>query len=315
MSPTLRRAIARHGPLIVAVATLGLNAACRAPAPVGDASPAVPAVASRAPATAGVGAAASATTAAGAAAATARPTRVPGQSLAFEGVHIRVPDTLAERVVPSFVPATPTGPNPVAARVRFVLEGYPAAGRTEPAVVEVFQGPMSEGAPQGLLQRYRPFFALLDTQPSPPGFVEMMPESLRQQFQARASYPPLAHQPGRGVRFLTQFGSAPRPINNGELMYVFQGLSPVQAAWISITAPITVRDPLVADGPAAPTPAAFAKGYTRYMTEALHQLGVLDRAAFMPPIELLDEMATSIVIDWPPPTQFAPPPAGPTGAP
>lgn len=261
------------------------------------------------------GAAATAPFTGGVAAAPATPppspsaTRLPGQQLSYEGVHIRVPDVLAARVVPSFIPANPEGRFPVAGRVRFVLEGYPVAGRDEPAMVEVFHGPAADDAPEGLLLRYRPFFALIDGQTIPPGYVPMMPEDRRQQFQARPTYRPLSFQPGRGIRFLTQFGAASRPVNNAELMYVFQGLSPVQAAWISITAPVTVDDPLVAADLTAPTPAALAAGYTPYIQRTIHQLGVLPPDAFTPSLEWLDEMAASIVIDWPPPDWARPPTA------
>lgn len=292
----------------IRVACAGLlTAGCRSAGPT-DVPPAAPAAApSLAVGTASIGDAIATPSPAPA-------TPIPGQQITFEGVHIRVPDALAARVVPSFVPANPEGRFPVAGRVRFVLEGYPLAGRSEPAVVEVFHGPAADDAPEGLLTRYRPFFALIDSQTIPPGFVPMMPEDRRQQFQARPTYRPLSHQPGRGVRFLTQFGSASRPVNNGELMYVFQGLSPVQGAWISITAPVTVDDPLVAAGPTAPTPAAYTAGYTPYIRQTIDRLGTLPSEAFTPSLAWLDEMATSIVIDWPPP-DWARPPIVPAGSP
>ena len=299
----------RRAVLAVALALAGggpLLAGCRSAAPT-DAAPPTPLAA---------GATSPANRAAADAPATARPsppaTRLPGQQLTYEGVHIRVPDALAERVVPSFIPAAPEGRYPVAGRVRFVLEGYPLAGRSEPAIVEVFHGPAADDAPEGLLERYRPFYALIDGQTIPPGFVPMMPEDRRQQFQARPTYRSLAFQPGRGLRFLTQFGAASRPVNNAELMYVFQGLSPVQAAWISITAPVAVDDPLVVAAPDAPTPAALASGYTPYIQRTIHQLGVLPADAFTPSLDWLDEMAASIVIDWPPP-EWARPPTAPAG--
>ena len=66
---------------------------------------------------------------------------------------------------------------------------------------------------------------------------------------------PLTFQNGTGIRFLTQYGQAPYPVNNNSLFYTFQGLTNDGAYYVAAILPINAAF-LSADGnPDTPLPA------------------------------------------------------------
>lgn len=103
-------------------------------------------------------------------------------------------------------------------------------------------------------------------------------------------------QNGDGIRYLTMYGQAYKPVNNFELFYSYQGLSADHKYYISAVLPIA--SPVLQDTDAYPPDAdKFAREYQPYLEGELAKLNAEAAEAFRPSLALLDAMMASLRVD------------------
>lgn len=107
---------------------------------------------------------------------------------------------------------------------------------------------------------------------------------------------------GSGLRYLTQYGQALMPVNNSELIYVYQGLSADGTAYISAILPVT-HPLLPADGSAPPGGTygadwtTFYERFETYATDLSVALNAQPADAFTPALTFLDAMMASVTLN------------------
>jgi hypothetical protein len=111
-----------------------------------------------------------------------------------------------------------------------------------------------------------------------------------QSFRAQVKYIPFAN--GTGVRFVTQYGQAPLPINNQEMFYTYQGITSDGLYYVSMILPLS-HPSLPADG-TVENYDAFMANFEAYMLETATALDTADPASFMPDLNVLDAMMGSL---------------------
>jgi hypothetical protein len=105
-------------------------------------------------------------------------------------------------------------------------------------------------------------------------------------------------QNGTGIRFLTQYGQGPEPINNQEMSYTFQGLTADGQYWVSVILPISNAS-LMADSKNPPDRQSwddFRTNYQTYIADTTAQLDSQSTNSFAPTINMLDALINSIVV-------------------
>ncbi len=113
----------------------------------------------------------------------------------------------------------------------------------------------------------------------------------------------LTFQNGKGIRFLTQYGQAPYPVNNNSLFYTFQGLTDDGAYYVAAILPVNATF-LSADGnPDTPLPADGIpfdwenfKNMDQHYQLVKQKLNATESNAFNPPLTNLDALIQSILI-------------------
>jgi hypothetical protein len=113
----------------------------------------------------------------------------------------------------------------------------------------------------------------------------------------------LAFQSGKGIRFLTQYGQAPYPVNNNALFYTFQGLTDDGAYYVAAVLPINAAF-LSADGnPDTPLPADGVpfdwenfENTNQHFDLVKQKLNATDPNAFNPTLTNLDILIQSILV-------------------
>ena len=113
----------------------------------------------------------------------------------------------------------------------------------------------------------------------------------------RTQFAFLDFQNGSGVRFLTQLGQAYAPINNENLIYVYQGLTDDGAYYVSAILPVSHLS-LSPDGPEIPGDdfAAFAENFETYAHQIEVVLDGQDASTFTPDLSSLDAMLGSLTV-------------------
>jgi hypothetical protein len=104
-------------------------------------------------------------------------------------------------------------------------------------------------------------------------------------------------QNGSGVRYLTLYGQAFRPINNYELFYTFQGLTNDGQFYVAAILPIW-QDNLPDTGDQIPGGdfEAFAENFETYADEQEANLEAVPSVSFMPDLDILDAFIASFLV-------------------
>lgn len=95
---------------------------------------------------------------------------------------------------------------------------------------------------------------------------------------------------GSGIRYLTQMGQAPLPINNSELFYTFQGFTDDRSVYVAAILPVSNA---ILDATTSET------SNTNIADQITRTAAILDQAAassFVPSLVQLDAMITSIEV-------------------
>lgn len=113
-----------------------------------------------------------------------------------------------------------------------------------------------------------------------------------------SNYAPVPFVNGGGVRFLTLYAQYTAPLNNQDLFYTYQGLTPDGQYWVSAILPINhVILPETADPPpGGMTWEQFSTNYDVYLPGMVSQLEAQLPDSFTPTLTALDALVSSISI-------------------
>jgi hypothetical protein len=103
---------------------------------------------------------------------------------------------------------------------------------------------------------------------------------------------------GSGVRYLTQYGQAPAPMNNTYLLYTFQGLTADGKYYVSAILP--VANPILPPDPSTVPGNDYAKfdaNFPTYLVDIEKKLDAQPDDSFQPHLGLLDDMIKTIKIN------------------
>ena len=179
---------------------------------------------------------------------------------------------------------------------RVNLVGYPLSGTFFPARIDVYPvaaytALMPDAIPnrvvalQGLLAGGVPG---TDSLPFLPVF------NAAQTFHAQYQVVPFMN--GSGIRFLTLYAQYFAPVNNQDMFYTYQGLTPDGQYWVSAILP--ANHPILpanADNPPGGMSwEDFANNYDPYITDMVNQLNAQPAASYIPSLAALDALVASI---------------------
>jgi hypothetical protein len=99
---------------------------------------------------------------------------------------------------------------------------------------------------------------------------------------------------GRGVLFLTQYDQEKSPVNNGSLVYTFQGLTDDNAWYVSAVFPVAA--PGLPASAAVDNPPGFGAGYSEHIRKTTDRLNRLPAKKFTPGLGLLEEIVRSLKV-------------------
>ena len=241
----------------------------------------------------------------------ATPTSLDTLAVSFDGISFRHDHSLAARVGQEIFSATARGgmfgaPSP--AYTLFTFEGGPFPAPLYPEALwqwhnsaEIFVYPTSGFGSKDWMdvtanEHLRALGQLLAEQPAGFGgeFPALPMQNAAQAIHAQIHY--VDFENGRGVRFLTQYNQEARPINNQELVYVFQGLS--DDGLHGVTAYFPVTHPSLPAGPQMSEAdyQALAQNVEARMAEAARALNESRADTFVPSLATLDDLVQSLHI-------------------
>ena len=146
--------------------------------------------------------------------------------------------------------------------------------------------------------------AIIAGQPLPENLPFLPAFNAAQMFHSNEQV--LKFQSGEGIRFLTQYGQAPYPVNNNSLFYTFQGLTDDGAYYVAAVLPINATF-LSADGnPDTPLPADGIpfdwenfENMDQHFELVKQKLNATAPSAFNPTLTALDVLIQSIRVTIP----------------
>ena len=204
---------------------------------------------------------------------------------------------------------------PVPEHAEIGLAGYPVAPSVHEPRVVVYPVRDFAAVNAEASDRMAALRQLLQEKPADPeGPLPLLPlVNATQQFHAGLQY--LAFPGGHGVRYLTQLGQGPAPVNNAELFYTFQGLTDDGKYYVAAVLPVThPRLPANADSvPEADRP-GMGEAYQSYLSGIESTLAAQGDAAFVPGLPALDALAQSIQVEAQAATLTAGPAVSATGS-
>lgn len=240
----------------------------------------------------------------------ASPTALGGAAVAVNNINFVIPDGLAsgaqaehrEAVLPAedlpfweYVPAHDV----------YLLQNYPLSGTFHEPRIYVY--PANEyiqivAEVETIAKRLSDILSAPDGQPLPPSLPFLPAFNAAQIFHSNEQIIPF--QTGSGIRFLTQYGQAPMPVNNQEIFYTFQGLTSDGQYYIAAILPVHAPF-LPADGnPNTPLPADGIpfdwnnfENTQQHFDLAVQKLNGSDLASFTPSLLQLDALIASIIIN------------------
>jgi hypothetical protein len=226
---------------------------------------------------------------------------VSGTSFNDQGISFVLPDALGDQATIQVMPAEGQPGDPgfmVRPEHRQIdLTSYPISDHFHQPQLWVF--PVDEyqamaDAVTNIIDRLETLIAI---QPNYDGdwLPFLPPFNAAQIISARVDY--VNFQNGSGMRYLTLYGQAYRPINNYELFYTFQGLTEDGQYYIAAILPIW-QDGLPDNGDQIPGGdfEAFAENFESYAAEQEANLETVPSTSFMPDIEILDAFIASLLV-------------------
>jgi hypothetical protein len=231
---------------------------------------------------------------------------ISGPDAAFQGVQLHVPVDVASGVHVGVAPASDAMGEPYPAYVEFTLANYISRNRLKPQI-RVY--PVDELSVSGnqIVQELRKLLAERPTTLQIGiGIPILPPLHAGQLTDAQIQYLTFAN--GSGIRVLTQFAQDAGPINNEDLVYVFQGLTNDERYYVSAFLPVSapflpdhVDDPdtvPAVDGVSFPkfNSTSFNSEYASYQQAIKHKLDTTPPEEFSPALSKLDDLVASLQV-------------------
>jgi hypothetical protein len=186
---------------------------------------------------------------------------------------------------------------------KYLLQGYPLSNTFHKPAVYVYPVNDYIQVNQDVADLVGNLKTIVDTQgQSMPQNLPFLPAfNAGQMFHSNEQI--LAFQSGKGIRFLTQYGQAPYPVNNNALFYTFQGLTDDGTYYVAAILPINAAF-LSADGnPDTPLPADGVpfdwenfENTNQHFELVKQKLSATDPNAFNPTLTNLDTLIQSILV-------------------
>ena len=241
----------------------------------------------------------------------ATPSLVPGPNIAYGSVHLTLNAALGSgvsaRLVPEAIFTDPNAPiHPPYPELIFV--NYPLQNTFHEPRLQVYPADEFAKVNPAAADAIQQLQALLGQAPKlPAGNIPFLPVFHAAQV-IRADIQFVNFQNGSGIRFVTQYGQSPIPINNYELFYTFQGLTNDGAYYVSailpLSAPFLAPDdnpnhPAPADAVPAPdfsSPDFSGAAWGAYLDTVTTRLNQLDPQQFNPALAALDALVQSLEV-------------------
>jgi hypothetical protein len=231
---------------------------------------------------------------------------ISGPDVAFQGVQFRLPTGLASGVHAQLAPAAEGMGVAYPAYVELTLADYNSRNRLKPQI-QVY--PVDELDEYGT-KTVQDLKKLLAEQPKTLQIGTGIPilPSLHAGQLTTAQIQYLTFANGSGMRVLTQFAQDAWPINNEDLIYVFQGLTNDGRYYVSAFLPVSapflpdhVDDPEAVpavDGVSFPkfNAESFASDYMDYQQTIREKLDGTSPEEFSPALNQLDDLIESLQV-------------------
>lgn len=228
-----------------------------------------------------------------------QPTQPAGVCTQVEHFTICVPTQLTSNLVVSTIPEQTEdqgAPWEVAPQhTQIQLEGYPATGSDFSPVIHIYPvADFTRLAPDGMtlmMDKMKKFMGMPDVDPSTLPYLPFA--NAASIFQVKAAR--VENASLHGGSMVTQFAQAYVPINNQSLFYTFQGLTPDEKYWVSVTLPVTQQS-LQADDKTIPggDMDAFANNFKDYVTGIQNTLNQADASTFNPNLNYMEQLVQGI---------------------
>jgi hypothetical protein len=227
----------------------------------------------------------------------------------FDDVSFYYTSALASKVTARKADAADEVNNPDTPRMDlFEFENYTTISRIKPRIsVFSIQDIKDIGGPAAVKQLQN-LDNLIGTQvPNPPGqFPALLTEPSNQLMRAGLRY--VNFQNGSGIRYLTEYGEQPWPVDGTLLFYTYQGITADGAYYVSAVLPVTHPGLEGDDGftKLSEDTAKFEANYPAYVDYVQKQLNTELPTAFNPNLASLDAMMKSLSIGKPAPAAGKP---------
>lgn len=184
---------------------------------------------------------------------------------------------------------------------KYMLQGYSLSNTFHAPTIYVY--PVNEylQVNEDMAEPFDTLKSIIAGQPLPEAIPFLPAFNAAQMFHSNEQI--LTFQNGKGIRFLTQYGQAPYPVNNNSLFYTFQGMTDDGAYYVAAILPTSAAF-LSADGnPDTPLPADGVpfdwenfENLDQHYELVKQKLNATDPNAFNPSLTGLDSLIQSILI-------------------
>jgi hypothetical protein len=242
--------------------------------------------------------------------AAAPPTQTPinGSMVSVNNISFVIPTGIGNGVQTEVVQAVPPSDDMPWWEIaptynKYQIQGYPLSGTFHTGTIYVY--PVNEyiQVNEDIATLVNDLKTILNSsgQPLPANLPFLPAFNAAQMFHSNEQT--LTFQNGQGIRFLTQYGQAPYPVNNNSLFYTFQGLTNDGMYYVAAVLPINAAF-LSADGnpdtPLPPDGVPFdwenLENTNQHFELAKQKLNATAPDAFNPTLTSLDALIQSIVI-------------------
>lgn len=178
------------------------------------------------------------------------------------------------------------------------IGNYPLSGTFHEARVELYPVErFTQLATDPVSERVNGLKALVAGGPLSGGELPFLPIWNAKQLMS-AQLKVISTAGSQGVRFLTEYAQFLAPINNTDLFFTYQGITPDGHYWVSVVLPINHPDlPTNADNPpAGQTWEQFGEGYETYVAGVVTQLDSKAAGSFTPGLGDFDLLVSSIKV-------------------
>lgn len=233
-------------------------------------------------------------------------TAVSGNEISLGDIAFVVPNGVGSRVEAETVQAVPPSEDMpwweiAPAYRKYKIQDYVIAGAFHTPTLYVY--PINEylQVNESMAEPFNALKNIIAGQPLPETMPFLPAFNAAQIFHSNEQI--LEFKNGKGIRFLTQYGQAPYPVNNESLFYAFQGMTDNGAYYVAAVLPVQAAF-LPADGnPDTPLPADGVpfdwenfENTQQHFNLVKDKLNAASPQIFTPALESLDALMRSIEV-------------------